>query len=389
MKTTLLIALRTLPILISWLIYGVSIQSLLAADDFAASKQRWALALVDVQSPDPSRHQSETWWAIDEIVKYCPHHPELIDTLFSVLNDDTRRDDWEQAIMNIHTAVQGDARLSKSHVDKLTQILPQIVIYKRGSCIGLLGLQKENAAIAIAAVRPYLASDESALSTRAASSVLRLSPTDQEAQRVLLTLATSQTIKDRRCAVYWMGKSGVDTPQFREALRVAMKDSDSGVRVLSSSSFWEITKSAEESLPVLRASLDDESVFIEFGATIARNVTYPSQHVSTINCLGEMATIDHNAKQLLEDIAMKKITVEDAWASISDSLIRSNGRVKYGVTSFQEAAVRTALADDGVFSEIARKRLSKLTTVELKAKLKLFSAFRKQDAVWSEASKLP
>ena len=45
---------------------------------------------------------------------------------------------------------------------------------------------------------------------------------------------------------------------------------------------WEITKSAEESLPVLRASLDDESVFIEFGATIARNVTHLSMFPQSI-----------------------------------------------------------------------------------------------------------
>ena len=168
-----------------------------------------------------------------------------------------------------------------------------------------------------------------------------------------------------------------------------MKDADSGVRVLSSRSLWEITKSADESLPVLKVSLADESVQIDCNTVMYPSATYPSQHLSTINCLGEMAITEPGAKQLLEDIAMKRIAVGDEWPQISQTLISAHGKVKYGEMSFQEAAIRTALADDGVFSEIAKQRFSKRTTVELEETLKLFEAFRKQEALWSEASQLP
>ena len=389
MKTALCIALRTLQIFFLWMIGGVLIQSSFAADDFDACKQRWARALIDIRSPKPSPHDYDTWGPISQIATCCPHHPELIDALFSVLNDDTRREDWDQAMQWISQAVHGGVKLSKSNVESLSKILPKLQLYDRDGCMGLLGGQKEHTEIAIAAVRPYLAHEKATLSTIAAAAVLRLDPTDQEARNVLLNVVTSLTIKDRRCSVYRIGRSGVDTPQFREALRVAMKDSDSGVRVLSACSLWEITKSTEESLPVLKASLADEIVQINLNTVMIPSATYPSQHLSTINCLGEMAITEPGAKQLLDDIATKRIVIGDEWQLISLALIRSQGKVKYGAMSFQEAAIRMALADDGVFSEIARKRFSKLPSVELEAKLELFAAFRKQDAIWSEVSKLP
>ena len=389
MKTALWIALRTLQIFFLGMIGGVSIQPSFAADDFAACQQSWARALIDIRSSGTEPHDYETWGPIGQIATYCPHHPELIETLFTVLNDETRREDWDQAMQWIAQAVHYGVKLSKPQVESLVKILPKLPVYHRDGCLSLLGGQKDNAEIAITAVRPYLANEKATLSTIAAAAVLRLSPTDPEAQKVLLNVATSQTIKDRRCATRRMGRSGVDTPQFREALRVAMKDADSGVRVLSACSLWEITKSADESLPVLKVSLADESVQIDCNTVMYPSATYPSQHLSTINCLGEMAITEPGAKQLLEDIAMKRIAVGDEWPQISQTLISAHGKVKYGEMSFEEAAIRTALADDGVFSEIAKQRFSKRTTVELEETLKLFEAFRKQEALWSEASQLP
>ncbi len=389
MKTALWIALRTFQVLFLWMIGGVSIQSSFAADVFDACSQSWTRALIQIRSPGLSPYDYETWGPISQIATYCPHHPELIDTLFSVLNDDTRRDDWDQAMLWISQAVHGGVKLSKSNVESLVKRLPKLPLYDRGGCMSLLGNAKDHVEIATAAVRPYLANDKATVSTVAAASILRLVATDQEAQKVLLTVATSPTVKDRRCSVFRIGRSGVDTPPFREALRVAMKDSDSGVRVLSACSLWQITKSTEESLPVLKASLADEIVQIEFKTAMAPSATYPSQHISTINCLGEMAITEPGAKQLLDDIATKRIEFGDEWPLIAQTLIGAHGKVKYGTMSYQEAAIRMALADDGVFSEIARKRFSKLTNAELESKLELFAAFRKQDAKWSEVSKHP
>lgn len=363
---------------------GVSIRSALAGDDLETWKQDGARALIDVRGSGPDLQGYETWGPILQIAEFCPHHPELIETLFSVLQDETRRDDWEQAMGCVSTAVHHGFKLSLSHVHTLVAILPKLKVYDCGGCLFLLGTAQEHADIAMAAVRPYLAHDNTPLSTNAAASVLRLNPTDREAHDVLLKVAISMTIKDRRCAVFRMGRSGVDTPQFRDALRVAMKDSDSGVRVLSACSLWGITKSAEEALPVLRASLADESVQIDFSPVSFPSRTYPSQHVSIINCLGEMATTKPAAKQLVEDIAMKKIVVDDEWGAIIPSLIRANGRVKYGETSFQEAVIRTALADDGVFSEIAKNLYSKLTNDERRSRLELYPALREQEALWKE-----
>lgn len=384
MKTSMWNPYRQILIVTLCCFSGVSIRSSLAGDDLETWKQRGARALVDVRGSDPDLHGYETWGPILQIAEFCPHHPELIETMFSVLKDETRRDDWVQSMGCVSTAVHYGFKLSQSHVQTLVAILPKLRVYDRGGCLALLGSAKDHAVIAIAAVRPYLAHENAILSAIAAASVLRLAPTDREAQDVLLKVASSMTIKDRRCAVYRMGRSGVDTPEFRDALRVAMKDLDSGVRVLSACSLWGITKSAEETLPVLRASLADESVQIDLSPAFYPSRTYPSQHVSVINCLGEMATTEPVAKQLVEDLAMKKIIVDDEWGAIIFPLIRANGRVKYGETSFQEAAIRTALADDGVFSEIAKKVFSELTTDERRASLELYSALREQEAIWKE-----
>ncbi|MFO1007736.1 MAG: hypothetical protein U0929_17365 [Planctomycetaceae bacterium] len=240
--------------------------------------------------------------------------------------------------------------------------------------------------MAIEAIRPELASDHIAIRTFAAASVLRLKPTDEKAKHILLTVSASPEISERQRAVRMIGSTGLDIAQFTEALRSALKDIDSGVRVLAACSLWEITRSEDESLPVLISSLSDEIVYINLDTVTFASRSYPSQHLTAILCLGEMSGTVPGAQQALDDIAKKRIMLADDWRLISMALLLANGTAKYPGMQIQEIAIRTALDDDSVFSEIAKVQLTGMTAAEMSARLELFEAFRKQEARWKESS---
>ena len=116
--------IRTLPVVVAWLIAGLSIESA-AADSEESWTQRWTRALDDVRGTDSARRQA-SWPSIREIAVYCPRHPELIEAMFSVLSDDGRRDDWDMALTWINQALHAGASLSKRQVELLTEKLAQM-----------------------------------------------------------------------------------------------------------------------------------------------------------------------------------------------------------------------------------------------------------------------
>lgn len=391
MKTAWLTIRRMIYLCIVWAVGEQLIPTCIAVDNFDTCKQKWAEAIADIRSPaEPSDDSNdyETWGWINQITTHCPHYPGIVDPLFAILDDDNRREEWMQSIQCIDHVVRGGVVLSNANVESLARVLPQVDVYDRRQGLWLLGACKQSAEIAIEAIRPDLVNDHVAIRTFAAASVLRLKPTDETAKQILLMLSASPEISERQRAVRMIGSTGLDIPQFADALRAALKDVDSGVRVLAACSLWEMTRSEDESLPVLISSLSDEIVYINLDAVTFASRTYPSQFLAAISCLGEMSGMVPSAQQVLEDIARKRIQIADDWRAISMALLSANGAAKYPGMQLQEITIHTALDDDGAFSEIAKAQLTRLTAAEMAARLELFEAFRKQEARWKESNSL-